>query len=174
VLAFAVVLAACGSGASRSKAVRTTRPSPPASTLSPSSTVRSADAAVLTAYRAASQAFQQALATANPNDPALAATMTGPQLQGVKASLLADQRQGIVGRGAATLHPKIITVLPTNATVADCVYSTIELVFKATGKPVPPVTPPEDDGVRATVVLSGGTWKLYKQTVTDGRCAPGS
>jgi hypothetical protein len=100
--------------------------------------------------------------------------MTGPQLQGVRANLLADQRQGIVGRGSFTLHPKVVSITGTTATVVDCVYSTAELVYKATGKLVPPVTPPENDGVRATVVLAGGTWKVYKQTVTDGKCAAGS
>ena len=40
--------------------------------------------------------------------------------------------------------------------------------------PVPPITPPENDGVQATLVLTGGTWKVSKQTVTEGRCAPGS
>ena len=30
------------------------------------------------------------------------------------------------------------------------------------------------DGVQATLVLAGGTWKVSKQTVTEGRCAPGS
>jgi hypothetical protein len=58
--------------------------------------------------------------------------------------------------------------------VVDCVYSTAELVYKATGKPVPPVTPPENDGVVSTLVLTGGTWKVSKQTVTDGKCAADS
>ena len=129
---------------------------------------------MLAAYRASWSAFEQALSTANPEDPALAATMVDPQLQSVKANLLADERDGIVGRGPTTLHPKIAALSSTSATVVDCVYSTIELVYKATGKPVPPVTPPENDGVTATLVLSGGQWKVYKQIVTDGRCAPGS
>ncbi len=100
--------------------------------------------------------------------------MSGPQLLGVKANLLADQRQGIVGRGSFTLHPKIVSMSGTTAIVADCVYSTAELVYKASGNPVPPVTPPENDGVRAMLVQVGGTWKVYKQTVTDGKCAAGS
>ncbi len=100
--------------------------------------------------------------------------MTGPQLEGVKANLLADQREAIVGRGTVTLHPRVASVSSTKATVVDCVYSAVELVYQATGKPVPPVSPPENDGVRATLVLSGGIWKLDEQTVTDGRCAPGS
>ena len=175
VVVLAIGFAACGGGTSKSaKPAATTRPSSPVSTTSPASTVSPTEAAVLAAYRAASHAFQQALADANPDDPSLVATMTGPQLQGVRANLYADQRQGIVGRGSATLHPKIAALSSTSATVVDCVYSTIELVYKATGKPVPPVTPPENDGVTATLVLSGGQWKVYKQIVTDGRCAPGS
>ena len=58
--------------------------------------------------------------------------------------------------------------------MVDCAYSQAELVYASTGKPVPPVTPPENDGVSATLVLSGGKWKVYKQIVTDGKCAPGS
>ena len=131
-------------------------------------------AAVLAAYRASSAAFEQALATANAADPALAATMVDPQLQSVKANLLADQRQGIVGRGTVTLHPKVVAISGSTATVVDCVYSTSVLVYTATGKPVPPVTPPENDGIRATLDLTGGSWKLAMQTVTEGSCAPGS
>lgn len=129
---------------------------------------------MLAAYRAASTAFQQALATANPDDPTLAATMINPQLQGVRANLLADQRQGIVGRGTVTLHPKLMALSGSTAVVVDCAYSTSVLVYEANGKPVPPVTPPENDGIRATLVLTGGSWKLAKQTVTEGKCAPGS
>jgi hypothetical protein len=169
--AAALLLAACGGGPAsstattvRAKAAKST----PSSTTDPNST------AVLAAYRAGWRAFEQALATANPADPALAATMVNPQLQGVKVNLLADQRQGMVGRGTFTLHPKIVAMSATTATVVDCAYSTAALVYVSTGKPVPPVTPPENDGVRATLVLAGGTWKISKQTVTDGKCAPGS
>ncbi len=100
--------------------------------------------------------------------------MVDPQLQGVKANLLADQRQGIVGRGTVTLHPKIASLSASTATVVDCAYSTSVLVYAKTGKPVPPVTPRENDGIRATLVLTGGSWKLARQTVTEGTCAPGS
>ncbi|MHB1511063.1 MAG: hypothetical protein ACYCST_19650 [Acidimicrobiales bacterium] len=169
--AAALLLAACGGGPASSTAT-TVRERAAKST--PSSTTDPASTAVLAAYRAGWRAFEQALATANPADPALAATMVDPQLQGVKANLLADRRQGMVGRGTFTLHPKIVAMSATTATVVDCAYSTAALVYVSTGKPVPPVTPPENDGVRATLVLAGGTWKITKQTVTDGKCAPGS
>ena len=170
-LAAALLLAACGGGPASSTAT-TVRAKAAKST--PSSTTDPASTAVLAAYRAAWAAFEHAAADANPEDPALTSTMVDPQLQGVKANLLADQRQGIVGRGTTTLHPKIVSISATAATVVDCAYSTAALVYVSTGKPVPPVTPPENDGVRATLVLAGGTWKIAKQTVTDGKCAPGS
>jgi hypothetical protein len=134
----------------------------------------SATSAVIAAYRAGWAAFEHALADANPEDPELPATMVDPELQQVKANMLADQQHGMVGRGTTTLHPKITALSTTSATVVDCAYSTAELVYQATGKPVPPVTPPENDGVTSTLVLSSGSWKVSKQIVTDGKCAPGS
>lgn len=144
------------------------------STASSTTAASSAVSAVLAAYRAGWAAFEHALADANPQDPELPATMVDPELQQVKANLLADQQHGMVGRGTTTLHPKITALSATAATVVDCAYSTAELVYQATGKAVPPVTPPENDGVTSTLVLSGGTWKVSKQIVTDGKCAPGS
>jgi hypothetical protein len=129
---------------------------------------------VLAAYGAGWAAFEHALADANPEDPELTATMVAPQLTGVRANLVADQQQGMVGKGTFTLHPKITSLSATTATVIDCAYSTSVLVYAKTGKPVPPITPPENDGVLSELVLSGGAWKVSKQTVTDGKCAPGS
>ena len=176
-LSLSLALSACGS--TRSGAPSTTGTKAPiASTSIPATTTTTTlaptSAAVLSAYRAGWAAFEHALADANPSDPELAATMVDPQLQGVRANLLADRKAGMVGRGTTTLHPKIIALSSTTATVVDCAHSTAELLYATTGKPVPPVTPPENDGVRATLVLSGSTWKVSKQTVTEGTCAPGS
>lgn len=174
VAALAMLLAACGGGsADVSHSSTTTARSRSTTSASTASSRRTKEAAVLAAYRAAWHAFEHAAADANPSDPLLAATMIDPQLQGVKANLLADQRQGIVGRGTFVLHPKVIAMSATSATVVDCVHSTAILVYKSTGKPVPPITPPENDGVHATLSLTGGTWKLYKQTVTEGKCTAG-
>jgi len=142
--------------------------------LTPTTTTDPAGTAALEAYRAGWAAFEHALTDANPEDPELMATMVAPQLTGVRANLLADQQQGMEGRGTFTLHPKIASLTATTATVVDCAYSTSVLVYAKTGKPVPPITPPENDGVQATLALTGSTWKVSKQTVTDGKCAPGS
>jgi len=176
-LSLSLALSACGSTPSGSTSTTGTK-APVASTSIPATTTTTTlgptSAAVLGAYRAGWAAFEHALTTANPSDPELAATMVEPQLQSVKANLFADKRAGMVGRGTTTLHPKVIALSATKATVVDCAHSSADLVYASSGKPVPPVTPPENDGVRATLVLSGLTWKVYKQTVTEGTCAPGS
>lgn len=166
IASLALVLGACGgSGAHKAGDGPTT--------MSPTSTTVATAASVLTAYRAEWAAFEHALSTANAYDTALATTMVDPQLQRVRANLLADRNQGIVGRGTVQLNPHVTSATGTQATVADCMYSTSELVYQATGKPVPPITPPEHDGVQATLILSGSVWKVSQQTVTDGKCAPG-
>ena len=74
--AAALLLTACGGGPASSTAT-TVRAKAAKST--PSPTTDPASTAVLAAYRAGWRAFEQALATANPADPALAATMVDPQ-----------------------------------------------------------------------------------------------
>lgn len=170
VLILGISLSACSSEVPSSH-----RPSQPTARSETAPPERdSSSTAVTNAYRAAWSAFEHAAADANPDDPELAATMVDPQLQGVKANLLADRQQGIVGRGTFTLHPKVTSRSGTSATVVDCAYSTAILVYAKTGKQVPPITQPENDGVTSTLVLASGMWKVYKQTVTDGKCAPAS
>ena len=131
-------------------------------------------AKVLRAYRASWGAFDQAQSTANAYDQELAATMVGTQLQNVRANLLGDRTLGSRGRGSVTLHPKIASLSATTASVIDCAYSTSELIYAKSGKPVPPITPPESDGIQATLVLTGGMWKVSQQNVTEGHCASDS
>jgi hypothetical protein len=166
------LVSACGG--SNSAAPPTTRGKPTTTNSAPPTTTDPTTTAVLAAYRAGWAAFERALTDANPEDPELSATMVAPQLTGVRANLVADQQQGMVGRGTFTLHPKITSLSATTATVVDCAYSTSVLVYAKTGKPVPPITPPENGGVQSELVLTGGVWKVDKQTVTDGKGAPGS
>jgi hypothetical protein len=169
----ALVLTACGSSPN---AAPTTRGSSANTTgVSKSTTIlNSTTSAVLQAYRASWKAFEQASLSANAYDPQLGATMVGTQLQNVRANLLGDQHAGAVGRGTITLHPKIASISATTASVVDCAYSTAELIYAKTGKQVPPIAPPENDGIQSTLVLTGGTWKVSQQKVTEGHCAPGS
>jgi len=174
ILSLSLVLAACGRV--QSTAPLTTRAAPTTTTSIPSTTATldPTAVAVLSAYRVEWAAFEQALSTANASDPALAATMVAPMLQEVRRNLVSDQVNGIVGRGGVQLHPRVTQLTPTSATVMDCEFSSSELVYSSSGRPVPPVTPSEHDGVRATLVLVGSTWKVSDQTVTEGTCASGS
>lgn len=133
-------------------------------------------AAVLASYRAEQEAFGQAFLTADAELPSLAKTMVDPQLQLVKRNLAGEQHDGMVGKGSVVLHPHVVSIKGSEAVVEDCLYSTQELVYASTGKPVPPVTPPEHDGVRSTlteVSTSPATWKVSQQTVTEGHCPSG-
>lgn len=174
VAAASLLLAACGTGGGNSSHSSSRAAGRTSITKATSTPAGGRKAAVLAAYRAGWSAYEGALADANAADPALAATMVDPLLQRVKANLYAYQRQGIVGRGPVDLYPKVVTVSSSTATVVDCTFSSSELVYKSTGKPVPPVTPPEHDGVRATLVLTAGTWKVSQQSVTEGKCTAGS
>lgn len=171
----AVALVGCGGGSHPSAA--TSPPTTPSTTAVPATTAPTLSAqaaAVLAAYRAEQAAFETAEHTADAALPALAATMTGAQLQSVRRFLLADQAQGIVGRGPVTLHPHVASIAGNQAVVRDCLFSGLVLVYAKTGKPVPPITPPENDGVQANLVqVSAGRWKVYHQHVTEGSCPPG-
>jgi hypothetical protein len=160
-----VALVGAGCGGSSSGARRTAD--------STSTTLSPAAAAVLNAYRAGWAAFEEAVDEANPTVPALAETMTGVQLNSVKRILVADQLNGIVGRGNIELHPKVSYVQGAQALVLDCAFDSSELVYAKTGKPVPPITPPEKVAVRAQLTEVAGSWKVSDQQTTGGSCPPG-
>jgi hypothetical protein len=166
-VAAATLCAACDGGNSPS----TTSTGPPAAT---TTSTTPQEAAVLAAYRASQAAFQQAVHTANPTLPALTQTMTGGQLDSVRRALESDKLNGIVGKGTVVLHPRVASVSTTRAVVHDCLFSSSELIYAATGKPVPPVTSAEHDGVISTLSeISPGVWKVSEQHVTEGSCPAG-
>lgn len=177
-LAGAIVLVALTlAGCSSTTAVGPSTTSIPTSTTTPPTSrttpPTAATEAVLAAYRAGWAAYEHAGADANPLDPALAATMVNPLLHQVEGSLVADNQEGIVGQGPITLHPHVASVTAASAVVLDCSYSASFLVYKKTGKQVPPITKAEEVGVKATLVLDGTTWKVKSQTLTEGSCPAG-
>ncbi|MHB1927985.1 MAG: hypothetical protein ACYCUG_00870 [Acidimicrobiales bacterium] len=161
-----VVLVAAGCGGSSPGGRRTAGST--STTLSPTAV------AVVAAYRAAKTAFDQAVARADPTWPALDQSMTGTELKSVKRILIADQLNGIVGRGPVQVYPKLFSISGDQAVVHDCLYSASELMYQKTGKPVPPLTPPEHDGVSATLQqVAPGVWKVASVKLTEGSCPPG-
>jgi hypothetical protein len=165
-----LLVSACSSTAAANKDSTTTT----SSSAVTSTTADSQATVVLAAYRAGWVAFEQAIRTANAFSSGLPATMVDPELQSARRYLLTDAHDGIVGRGAVTLHPKIPSINGKSAVVVDCIWDASELVYKATGKPVPPITPPEHAGVRTRLVeVSTGRWKVASQSVIEGKCAAG-
>lgn len=164
-LGIATLAASCG-GSPSASGHHTDHPS--------TTTAHSQRTAALAAYRASQVAFDQAIRQADPTLPGLAQTMTGAELDSVRRSLVSDQASGIVGRGNVEVHPKLASISGDRAVIHDCAFSSLELVYKSTGKPVPPVTPPEHDGVMATLIqTSPGTWKVSTEHVTEGSCPAG-
>lgn len=128
----------------------------------------------MAAYRAGWAAFEHAQKAANPFDPALSRTMINPLLQLVRRTLVANQREGIISKGRITLHPKLRSLGATRAVVVDCAFDGTELIYRASGKPVPPITPPQIAGVHSILVRSpSGVWKVANQSVTEGSCPAG-
>jgi hypothetical protein len=103
----------------------------------------------------------------------LAATMVNPLLHQVEGSLVADNQEGIIGRGPITLHPHVASATAISATVLDCAYSASFLIYKKTGKQVPPITGAGRVGIKASLVLDGSTWKVKRQDLTEGSCPAG-
>ncbi len=171
----ALGLAACSSTPSSSPSTTTVVPSTSAPPSSSTSTTapNPETAAVLTAYRAGWAAYEQATKSANPLDPNLPATMVNPLLHQVEGNLVTYNEEGIVGTGTIELHPRVASIAATKAVVVDCSYSDAFLVYKKTGKQVPPVSKAENVGVKATLVLDDGTWKVKSQNLTEGSCPAG-
>ena len=161
----ALLLTACGSTHKATTSDSTT-----------TTTLNAEAQAVLTGWRAAQQAFTAAEENAQgAYSPALAATMVDPELTGVRRELLGDEHAGDISMGQVDLgHPTVVVSGARTATVTSCVYSSLELVVAATGKPVPPPTPPEHDLVTSSMVEtsteSGGVWKESTSQVLEGKC----
>lgn len=176
ILLTALVASSCSSNASGPPKTSTTLPTATAVTTAPTtSTVatNAAETAVLNAYRAAWSAFEHAGLTANPLDPSLKATMVDPLLHEIEGYLIEDNQEGEVARGTIQLHPHVASLGATKAVVLDCSFSSDFLIYKASGKQVPPISKPENDGVRATLVLEGSTWKVSQRVITEGSCLAG-
>jgi hypothetical protein len=165
-------LAACGGGpGGTSSATTDTTGSARAATPTPDARV----AAIVDGYSASTRAFVHAMQTANPVDAGLAETMTGAQLQTVIGNISSNHTRGIVGQGDITVRdPHVVTVDGTSAVVEDCRWDTLRLVYVATGQPVSsPRVSGQDEGVRATLTLVAGTWKVSSSDVMTGSCPAG-
>jgi hypothetical protein len=180
------VLAACGTTTAISpRLTPTVGPTPTATMTTSASPIVTAtpssdpvEAAIINAYEQGQEAVEAAMVIPNPNYPALTTWLTGSALAQARSTLQTLAQQGEVVTGSQQFHPVVSSVSATNATVTDCLYSTLVVVYKATGKPVPGQpggTQPEWDQVTMTMTLvnPAGTWQQSFGTEDFGSsCSP--
>lgn len=131
----------------------------------------------LTAYRGMWTAFEQAAATADPDNSDLRTYASDDALRLIVASLVSDRSKGMVIKGALHLDPTMTTpspmTTPTQVGIADCVDMRNWLIYKASGGLWDNV-PGGFHYVTATVKESGQTWKVTTLVVgAIGSCGPG-
>ena len=189
-IAMGAVLAACGTTTAISpRLTPTVHPTPtatattttsasPIATATPSSDP--VDAAIINAYEQGQEAVEAAAAVPNPNYPALATWLTGSALAQARSTPQTLAEQGEIYTGSQQFHPMVISVSATTATVSDCLYSTIVVVYQTNHQPVPGQpggTQPEWDQVTMTMTLANppGTWQQSFGTEDFGSsCRPAS
>lgn len=140
----------------------------------PTTTTLSArDQQIVQGWRAAEESFYAASISGDPASPALAATMTNPELNQARTLLFVEQRDGYVGRGTYDLgSPRVVSETPTTAVVVSCIYGGVVEVDAKTGKPAPaPFGVAEKELERATMIEAGaGVWKESQLSVKEGTC----
>lgn len=131
-----------------------------------------AEAAVLSVYRAFWDAVVVAGRTADWQSPRLAEHASGQALQEVRDHYRALRAAGLVDLGTVELHPKVVDLGARTATVNDCVD--VSRFLRHDAKTLEPRETPDlrpDAGV-ATLTLIDGVWKVTR-TVRRGKCAQG-
>jgi hypothetical protein len=116
------------------------------------------EAAVLAAYEAAWQAFEEASADpVDPAHPALAETMTGPALAAVQQSLseMAELQRHI--QGGVDLSPEVVEISGNRAEVEDCVTDHGQQIAADGSVVVRSDATPHT--IRTIMVRDGGAWK---------------
>jgi hypothetical protein len=125
---------------------------------------------VLDGYRAAWGAYNAATAAANPDEPGLPARMTAEQVQVVRTYVIGLKAQGLVSKGELELHPRVVDLTATSATVLDCYRDTTKNYDAATGE-LKDTSGAKTFSARVTMALEGDTWKMAKVVTDDAACA---
>lgn len=159
------VLAACGPGSpapAPSTAPATAATSPASSSAPP--TAGKGAATALDAYRGMWKTYVDASRIPDPQYADLAQYTHGDALKVFVDGLTSMQRDGLVGQGDVTLHPKVTTVRPNasppNVDVEDCVDTSKTRLVKKDGSTYED-TPGGRQSAKATVSRLGDTtWKV--------------
>ena len=170
----AIALSACG----QSTDGPTTPSTSPTTTSTSTPSVDPTTAAILNAYVQAEDVGHAAASIPEINYPGITTWFTGQALVREQALLTLYVQLREAEIGTRQLHPQVISVDGTTATVQDCLYSTVVLVYKASNSPVPGQangSQPEWDLVTATMTDASGSWQLESsQEAFGSSCRPAS
>jgi hypothetical protein len=166
--AVAIAATACGGGGKINTSTPTTaKPADPATTVDPAAAQR---AAVIDGYQQYWAAYKQALGAANPDDPMLAAHLTGAALGQLRLQLtgLRDAPTPEVIRVSSDIHPNVVALDAAKAVIDDC-FSETDTYFTRDGKQSG--TPQSFKvGGEFDLLLEGGVWKVSTKTHKDSAC----
>jgi hypothetical protein len=136
-----------------------------------------ATATIISRWLAAERAITESSKDpGGPQHALLVDYLVDPQLSYLRNQLAADARDGLVDIGEFDPgQPRVETASASQAVVVSCATNRLQLIFKATGKPLPGKAgdpTPALNGIRSTMVLTpSGVWKMSQSTVEDGSCA---
>jgi len=160
----ATAVALSGCGPDRPSPTPSTTPATSATSAAPSPSPTAGSATPLDAYRGMWKAYIDAIRIPDPNYPDLARYTQDDALAVFVRGLTSVQRDGLVGQGDVTLHPKVTTIRPDasppTADIEDCVDTSKSHLVKKDGSPYQD-TPGGNRAATARVTrLADGTWKV--------------
>jgi hypothetical protein len=156
-----LLLSACGGGGKVNTSAAKTSTADASTVPSSTTSTTTLDSKILADVQGYYDAFNKALATANPDEPLLAQYMTGAQLSAFRVSVAQLKQSGRVARSSADRAPRVVSAQGTTAIVDVCITNAQGHYFDAkTGQdlgPVPGRTAASDE---LTMLLEGGNWKV--------------
>jgi hypothetical protein len=151
----------------------TTPASPPSSAAPPSSAPPTAGpaTAAVAAYRGMWMEMQRAGATADWQDPHLAAYASGAALRTLFSGLYSAAGQGVVIKGTIGVNPQVDSVAAARVLVTDCVDDTHWLNYVAATGKLQNSAPGGRHLTEAVVTGAGGRWTVSQLAVRQaGTC----
>ena len=171
-LVYGVAVAGCG-GAVRPAHTHASPGDTAASTGPPSSAASPAGpaTAAVAAYRGMWMEMQRAGATADWQDPRLAAYASGAALRTLVSGLYSAAKQGIVIKGTIGVNPQVVSASAARVLVTDCVNDTHWLNYVAATGKLQNDSPGGRHLTQAVVTDSDGRWMVSKLAVRQaGTC----
>jgi hypothetical protein len=176
-LALGFLAAACdggddeagGDGASTTDPATTT--ADPTTTEATTTTLTPEDE-VLTTYRAASQALNDAYDPPDPNNAGLLAHFSGEALARAQSLLTQLQAQGVSYVGTVEVNPTLVSLVGDAAVIEDCYVDVSQTIQTSTRAPVG--DPEQTVGhIESHLERINGTWMIVREQELTETCTPG-